>query len=63
MPNFDMAMKRVYAMKNLYFKKFELLTDHALERCEEKFLIGYTDLHPRLDCVAAWRDPFSYVLI
>ncbi|MCK5315516.1 MAG: hypothetical protein KAJ53_10350, partial [Anaerolineales bacterium] len=26
-------------------------------RCEGKFLVGYTDLHPGLDCVAAWRDP------
>jgi hypothetical protein len=45
------------SMDNRYFKKLEELTSHALERCEEKFLVGYTDLHPGLDCVAAWRDP------
>jgi hypothetical protein len=44
---------------NEYFKKIEELTQHALERCEGKFLVGYTDLHPGLDCVAAWRDPLQ----
>jgi hypothetical protein len=42
---------------NEYLRKLEELTTHALERCEGKFLVGYTDLHPGLDCVAAWRDP------
>ena len=46
-------------MKNEYFKKIEDLTFHALERCNGKFLVGYTDLHPGLDCVAAWRDPLQ----
>ena len=44
-------------MNNRYFKKLEELTNHAIERCETKFLVGYTDFHPGLDCVAAWRDP------
>ena len=38
-------------------KKIEELTLYALEVCAGKFLVGYTDLHPGLDCVAAWRDP------
>lgn len=42
---------------NLYFRKLEELTRYALERCKGKALVGYTDLHPGLDCVAAWRDP------
>jgi len=42
---------------NSYFKKIEELTQHALDRCKGKALVGYTDLHPGLDCVAAWRDP------
>jgi hypothetical protein len=42
---------------NVYFRKLEELTQHALERCEGKALVGYSDLHPGLDCVAAWRDP------
>lgn len=44
-------------VSNEYFKTLEALTSHALERCEGKFMVGYTDLHPGLDCVAAWRDP------
>lgn len=46
-------------LDNAYFKKIEELTLHALERCEGKFLVGYTDLHPGLDCAAAWRDPLQ----
>lgn len=42
---------------NAYFKKIDQLTLHALERCPGKFLVGYTDLHPGVDCAAAWRDP------
>lgn len=42
---------------NVYFRKLEELTAYALERCHGQFLVGYTDLHPGLDCVAAWRDP------
>ena len=41
---------------NQYLKKIEELTKYALERCEGKFMVGYTDLHPGMDCVAAWRD-------
>jgi hypothetical protein len=43
--------------ENEYLKKLEELTVYALQRCPGKFLVGYTDLHPGLDCVAAWRDP------
>jgi len=46
-----------FDQSNVYFQKIEELTCHALERCVGKFLVGYTDLHPGLDCVAAWRDP------
>jgi hypothetical protein len=42
---------------NVYFRKLEELTRFALEQAPGKFLVGYTDLHPGLDCVAAWRDP------
>ena len=49
----------IFNTNNEYFKKIEVLTQHALERCEGKFLVGYTDLHPGLDCVAAWRDPLQ----
>jgi hypothetical protein len=38
-----------------YLKKIEELTACALERCRGRYLVGYTDLHPGLDCAAAWR--------
>ena len=44
-------------MDNEYLRKLEELTEFALEQSLGKFLVGYTDLHPGLDCVAAWRDP------
>ena len=53
------ADKLLFDMNNEYFKKLEELTQHALERCEGQFMVGYTDLHPGLDCVAAWRDPLQ----
>jgi hypothetical protein len=47
--------KLVFSPDNFYFKKLEELTACALERCPGKSLVGYTDLHPGMDCVAAWR--------
>lgn len=44
-------------VNNPYFKKIEEMTHAALERCKGKYLVGYTDLHPGLDCAAAFRDP------
>ena len=53
------ADQLILDQNNQYFQKIEELTLHAIERCEGKFLVGYTDLHPGLDCVAAWRDPLQ----
>lgn len=53
------ADQLILDVDNEYFKKIEDLTLHALERCDGKFLVGYTDLHPGLDCAAAWRDPLQ----
>lgn len=44
-------------MQHETFLKIEELTRHALERCPGKALVGYTDIHPGVDCAAAWRDP------
>lgn len=41
--------------QNLYFKKLEEMTRAALARCGDRYWVGYTDLHPGLDCIAAWR--------
>jgi hypothetical protein len=43
--------------KNPYFKKIEEMTLAAIECGKGKYLTGYTDLHPGLDCAAAFRDP------
>ena len=37
------------------FKKMEELTEYALSVCKGKFIVGYTDLHPGMDCAAALR--------
>lgn len=44
-------------MQGVYAQKLDELTRCALERCAGQFMVGYTDLHPGIDCVAAWRDP------
>jgi hypothetical protein len=41
---------------NAYFHKIEEMTYAALERCPGKYMVGYTDFHPGLDCAAAFRD-------
>lgn len=40
---------------SVYFRKLEELTVRALERCGRQYLVGYPDVHPSLDCAAAWR--------
>lgn len=52
----DMATLRL-DMDNPYLQKIDEMTRVALDRCEGRFLVGYTDLHPGIDCAAAWRDP------
>ncbi len=52
----DDVEKLEFDWNNVYFRKLEELTQYALERCKGKALVGYTDMHPGLDCVAAWRD-------
>jgi hypothetical protein len=44
-------------MDNVYSRKIDELTMQALERCPGKYLVGYTDLHPGLDCCVGWRGP------
>ncbi len=44
-------------VNNPYFRKIDEMTNAALERWAGKYMVGYTDLHPGLDCAAAFRDP------
>lgn len=50
-------LKRIkFSAENEYFRGVEKLTRVGLEKCAGKFMVGYTDLHGSLDCVADWRD-------
>lgn len=40
---------------NEYYQKILSLTEYALNHCDGKFMVGYTDLHPGLDCASALR--------
>jgi hypothetical protein len=48
-------VKLVFNKENEYFRKLNEITEYALERCNSRYLVGYTDLHPGMDCVLAWR--------
>ncbi len=52
----DMARLKLN-MNNEYFRTLEKMTRLAIEQLAGKALVGYTDLHPGVDCAAAWRDP------
>jgi hypothetical protein len=47
---------------SFYFRKLVEMTDAYLERAKGKFIVGYTDLHPGGDAVAAFRDPAKLCL-
>ena len=42
---------------NVYFRKILELTDALLDAGRGRFIVGYTDLHPGGDAIAAFRDP------
>jgi hypothetical protein len=46
-----------FSHDNEYFRGIEELTRVALAKSAGRFMVGYTDLHGSLDCVADWRDP------
>jgi len=47
--------KICFSKDNPYYKSMHELTQAALDVCDGQFLVGYTDLHPGMDCAAAWR--------
>lgn len=55
--SWDDLEKLKFSYDNLYFKKTEELMHTALQMCGSDFLVGYTDLHGGMDCVAGWRNP------
>jgi hypothetical protein len=50
----DLTVLRNDPFDNPFFKNLEEQTRAALARCDQRYWVGYTDLHPSLDCVAAW---------
>lgn len=42
---------------NPYWQTIEAMTDYALEICDDRFIVGNTDLHGTYDILAALRDP------
>jgi hypothetical protein len=55
--DWDDVQRLNFSHKNEYFRGIEALTGVALGKSAGKFMVGYTDLHGSLDCVADWRDP------
>ena len=53
--NIDDLAKIKFSKENLYYLQMRKLTEAALQICSDQFLVGYTDLHPGMDCAAAWR--------
>ena len=44
-----------FSKDNVYYRKILELTQMALEKNNQHYLVGYTDLHPGMDCALAWR--------
>jgi len=55
----DLSTLQNNPFESVFFRKLEELTQAALARCGDRYWVGYTDYHPSLDCMAAWRgiDP------
>ena len=51
----DLSALQADPFASAHFRKLDELTRAALERCQNRYLVGYPDLHPSLDCAAAWR--------
>lgn len=44
-----------FSTQNEYFRKLDEMTRYALERCEGKYIVGYTDIHSGADAADALR--------
>ena len=53
----DDIQRLKFSRDNEYFRGIEHLTRVALEKSAGRYMVGYTDLHGSLDCVADWRGP------
>lgn len=48
--------------QSVLYRKLEEMMRYALERCQGRFMVGYTDLHPGIDCAAAWRHSEQFMI-
>ena len=48
-----------FSKNNFYWKKIIEMMDALLAKGKGKFYVGYTDLHPGGDAIAAFRDPLN----
>ena len=55
--DWDDVARLKFSRDNVYFRKIEELTRLALEKCDGRYLVGYTDLHGSLDFAMDWRGP------
>lgn len=54
--NYDTDLSKIkFSKDNVFYKKLLEITDVALKKHDNRFIVGYTDLHPGLDCALAWR--------
>jgi len=54
--NYDTDLAKIqFSKEGVFYKKILELTKVALEKFDHNYLVGYTDLHPGLDCALAWR--------
>lgn len=44
-----------FDVNNVYYRQILDMMDCAFEHCEGNFLVGYTDMHPGMDCADAVR--------
>jgi hypothetical protein len=56
----DWDSKIAYSEQSVYFQKMEELYGAFLEQLSGKAYVGYPDLHPGSDCLAAFRDPMNF---
>ncbi|RMD73401.1 MAG: trimethylamine corrinoid protein 2 [Lentisphaerae bacterium] len=55
--NWDEVDQIKFDRENFYWKKMWEMTEALLEFGKGKFYVGYTDIHPGGDAIAAFRDP------
>jgi hypothetical protein len=53
--NWDDIQQLNFSQENEYYRGIERLTHMALDKSAGNYMVGYTDLHGSLDCVADWR--------